>query len=59
MAPLAKKTGKTRSRKVPTGIYRGVRLQTVSERSSFTRDQIRKAVEAAIAKNAHALTSGD
>jgi hypothetical protein len=59
MTPNAKKAGKARSRKIATGTYRGVRIQAVSDRSNFTRDQIRKAVEAAIAKNAHALTSRD
>ncbi|MEA2744861.1 MAG: hypothetical protein QOF90_3192 [Acetobacteraceae bacterium] len=36
-------------------MYRGIRLQPFSGRSQFTRDQIKQAVEAAIAKNAQAL----
>jgi hypothetical protein len=33
--------------------YRGVWLQPVLGRSTFTRDQIKKAVETAIAKNSN------
>ena len=46
-----------KSRKIVTETYRGVQVQTISGRSKFTRDQIREAVDAAIAKNAHAFTS--
>jgi hypothetical protein len=35
--------------------YRGVRLQATYGRSRFTLDQIKKAVEAALVKNADAL----
>ena len=37
-------------------VYRGVRLQATNEPSRFTRDQILKAVESAIEKNADALS---
>lgn len=40
-------------------IYRGVRLQTMSGPTRFSRAQIKKAVEAAIAKNTDALGRGD
>jgi len=36
-------------------IYRGVRVQATNGRSRFTLDQIKEAVEAAVAKNAGAL----
>jgi hypothetical protein len=35
--------------------YRGVRLQATDGRSRFTLDQIKKAVESALLKNADAL----
>jgi len=37
------------------GTYRGVRLQVTGGETRFTFDQIRRAVEAAVAKNADAL----
>lgn len=36
-------------------VYRGVQLQTTSGRTRFSLAQIKKAVEAAVAKNADAL----
>jgi hypothetical protein len=36
-------------------IYRGVRLQRTGGRTRFSIDQIRRAVEAAVEKNADAL----
>jgi hypothetical protein len=36
-------------------LYRGVKLQPTSGRTRFSLDQIRKAVEAAVVKNADAL----
>jgi hypothetical protein len=35
--------------------YRGVRVQATNGRSRFTVDQIKQAVEAALARNANAL----
>jgi hypothetical protein len=37
------------------GHYRGVKLQATGGRTRFSLDQIRKAVEAAVVKNADAL----
>ena len=38
--------------------YRGIRLQPMSGPSRFTREQIEKAVEKAIAKHAHEFAPG-
>jgi hypothetical protein len=37
------------------GTYRGVRLQDTGGETRFTLEQIRRAVEAAVAKNADAI----
>lgn len=39
-------------------VYRGVRLQTMSGPTRFSRAEIKRAVEAAIVKNADALGRG-
>ena len=52
--PAAKPTKRARPTKVGA-IYRGVRLQPMGGRSRFSIDQIRRAVEAAVEKNADAL----
>lgn len=47
-----------RARPVKAGaLYRGVRLQPTGGRTRFSIDQIRRAVEAAVEKNADALAS--
>lgn len=53
------KTKKSGFEKIPAQIYRGVRIQPIEGVSNFTRDEIRKAVETAIAKHAHALAGRD
>jgi len=50
-APPAKRTGSRPRRRV----YRGVQLQRISGRTRFSLAQLKKAVEAAIAKHADAL----
>jgi hypothetical protein len=50
---------KTRRRPANPGpTYRGVRIQSMQVGSRFTSDQIRQAVDAALAKNADALAGG-
>jgi hypothetical protein len=46
--------GRRRSAKAPL-TYRGVRLLATGRRTRFSLEEIRQAVEAAIAKNADAL----
>lgn len=53
-----KKTAPKKTVKGEPALYRGVRIQPVGGQSNFSRDQIRKAVETAIAKNANALAQG-
>jgi hypothetical protein len=53
-----KKTAAAKSHRVGPETYRGVRIQPVGGPSSFTREQIRTAVEAAIKAYADARSSG-
>ncbi len=56
--PAAKhKTSKVMPRPAKTGVlYRGVHVQTPAGRSRFTLSQLKRAIEAAIVKNADALS---
>jgi hypothetical protein len=54
MTAAKKKTSKSgRAKARPT--YRGIRLQSMAGLSRFSPEQVRRAVEAALAKNADAL----
>jgi hypothetical protein len=52
--PRPKPTKPARTAK-PAATYRGVRLQQTAGRTRFSTEQIRQAVEAAVAKHADAL----
>jgi hypothetical protein len=54
MKPASKAAG-NRPARPKTLPYRGVQIQNTSGRSRFSVDQIRKAVEAALMKNADAI----
>jgi hypothetical protein len=54
MTPPTPKADKPRrSRVKPVDTYHGIRLPDMSKNSQFTRAQVIKAVEEAIAKNPH------
>jgi hypothetical protein len=56
MSPSKTKLAKTGRSSVKAGAtYRGVKVQATRGRTRFTLDQIKKAVEAAVVKNADAL----
>jgi len=52
----AAKTGRRAAK--PPVTYRGVVLQPIPEPTRFTREQLEKAIDAAIAKNPDAFVSG-
>ena len=53
-----KKTMDAQPVKTDLSTYRGMKLAPVKAASNFTREELVKAIEAAIAKNARALASG-
>ena len=55
MAKLA--TTKSAGPQRPLQIYRGVRLQQTDTRLHFSREELRKAVDVAVAKNAEVLAA--